>query len=187
MRSLKIPNNEQIVKQLNPSEQRGNYSLPNSFVQLEKKRGSLEFGLDVLRRWYKVECKEAIPFNKMYDFTNCADFCDVDLANVNAASPNPIYYIFYGDVILSTWDNPNGTVDESVDVWFPKDLKDKSAGNYYAASAYSAAGGLGQCKTQTFNNMFAYNLVITDAASGAGGPSNYRNIAKFEGWVLRVF
>lgn len=165
----------------------GDYNLPNSFIQNEKKRGTLEYGLDILRRWYKVDAKEAIPFNKMYDFTNCADFCDVDLANVNAASANPIYYIFYGDVILSTFDNPNGVVDETVDVWFPKNLKDKSAGNYYMASGYSASGGLGQCRTQTFNNIFAYNLVISDAASGVGAASNYRNVAKFEGWVIRIY
>jgi len=178
MRTIKIP---QVIE-----KQTGNYQLPNSYDRKELKRGSIEFAIDVLSRLYKVQPKEALPFLKVYDYTNVTDFITYDIISLGGGilQAEPLKYIFYGDVIISTLDDPSGTEDFTAVALLHKKLLDKSAGISAVGLGYSASGGVGKGNTITLNNAFVSWLTINNNSGGV--TTNAYNTIKLEGFLIRI-
>lgn len=178
MRQIKIP---QVIE-----KQTGNYQLPNSYDRKELKRGSIEFAIDTLSRLYKVQPKEALPFLKVYDYTNVSDFITYDIISLGGGilQAEPLKYLFYGDVIITTLDDPSGTEDFTANVLCHKSLLDKSQGISSVGLGYSASGGAGKANNVTLNNAFVSWLTITNVSGGVS--TNAYNTIKLEGFLIRI-
>lgn len=165
---------------------RGVYETANDFKAPEMIRGSIQFAVDVLKRQWQMQPLNFMPFNQCYDASNYTDFSTQVLVNGSISGAEPLKYVFYGDVVLTAFSDPDSVNDDNVSIWTPKNFKDKSLGLITCGYAYSAAAGAGVTNVENYNNLFVHYLNITDNNSGGGGATNLKNTAKFEGFIIKL-
>lgn len=154
-----------------------------------RQRGSVQYALDILARNFSVQPKgNPIPFNKSYNYQTYNNFNQYDILSLGSAidAAEPLIYVFYGDLVIQSANDPLSAYDEDVETTIHKNLNDKSAGMIYQACGYSAGGGVGGVNVGNFYNCFVSYLNITNRTGGGGGSPNTKNTAKFEGWLIRI-